>query len=123
MWTYAIHLYSFLGVVRLIGGNEPYKGRLEVYYNAEWGTVCDDGFDISDANVVCRELGYLGAVEYSYYGQGSGSIWLDDLACTGTETSIYNCAHSGFGNHSCGHNEDVGVECQGIIMICTSTRT
>ena len=79
--------------------------------------MCDDGFDISDATVVCKQLGYPGAIEYyccGFYGQGSGSIWLDDVACTGTETSVYDCSHSGFGNHNCVHNEDVGVECRGI---------
>ena len=85
--------------------------------------MCDDGFDISSANIVCRELGYPGAIDYSCcansYGQGNGSVWLDDLACAGTEASIYDCTHNGFGNHDCAHDEDVGVKCQtqGIIII------
>ena len=79
--------------------------------------MCDDVFDTRDANVVCRELGYQGAAEFfccASYGQGNGLIWLDDLACTGTETSVYNCTHNGFGNHNCEHKEDIGVKCQGI---------
>ena len=82
--------------------------------------MCDDYFGINDANVVCRELGYPGAAQYhccANYGRGSGPIWLDDLACTGTETSLHNCSHRGVGSHNCGHYEDVGVVCQGIIII------
>ena len=105
--------------IRLVGGRGPYEGRVEVYYG-QWGTVCNDYFDINDANVVCRELGYPGAVRYrSYFGQGSGPIWLDNLACTGTETSLYNCSHNGVGNHDCEHYEDVGVVCQGGVSLCS----
>ena len=81
--------------------------------------MCDDIFDINDANVVCRELGYPGALQYAYFGQGSGPIWLDNLACTGTETSLYNCSHNGVGNHDCGHYKDVGVVCQGGVSLCS----
>ena len=107
--------YTF---IRLVGGSGPYEGRVEVYYNGQWGTVSDDYFDINDADVVCAELGYLGAAQYhccAYYGQGSGPIWLDNLACTGNETSLYYCSHSGVGNNYDSHYEDVGVVCQGTI--------
>jgi len=43
--------------VRLAGSGLPYEGRLEVYYNGQWGTVCDDGFDDNDATVACKSLG------------------------------------------------------------------
>ena len=105
--------------IRLIGGRVPSEGRVEVYYG-QWGTVCHDYFDINDANVVCRELGYPGAARYhggAHFGRGSGPIWLDDLACTGTETSLHYCYHRGVGNHDCGHYEDVGVICQGSVAI------
>ena len=79
--------------------------------------MCDDLFDINDAIVVCKQLGYPGAIQFhdsAYYGEGTGPIWLDNVICLGTETLLYDCAHNGFGIHDCGHNKDVGVACQGI---------
>ena len=102
-----------------MGGSGNHEGRIEIFYNGEWGTVCDDGFDDIDAGVVCRELGYPGAVRYSCcagYGQGTGSIWLDDVACTGSEASLSDCSHNGVGVHNCGHGEDVGVACDRGIL-------
>ena len=101
--------------VRLVGGSGPNEGHVEIFYDGEWGTVCNNNFDNADAEVVCRELGlrYAGAI-YSCcaaYGQGTGPIWLDDVACTGTEASLYNCSHNGFGIHNCVHGDDVGVVC------------
>jgi len=42
---------------------------------------------------------------------GSGSIWLDDVSCRGTETDIASCQHNGWGSHNCNHGEDVSVRC------------
>ena len=81
--------------------------------------MCDNSFDDTDADVVCRELGYLRAKGYSCcaaYGQGTGSIWLDKITCTGTETSLYNCFHDEFGIHNCVHGDDVGVACEGMYV-------
>ena len=50
------------------------------------------------------------------YGQGTGDIVLDDLACTGTEASLFSCIHNGLSNHNCGHSEDVGVTCLGKLL-------
>ena len=79
---------------------------------------------LNEANVVCRELGYPGAVRYhynAYFGQGSGPIWLANLVCLGTETSLHYCYHRGVEIHNCGHNEDVGVICQGIVLLYSIT--
>ena len=87
---------------------------MEVYHNGEWGTVCDDLWDINDAQVVCRQLGFSGAItarSQAYYGEGSGQIWLNDVNCVGTELTIGECSHRGWGIEDCSHSEDAGVKC------------
>ena len=105
------------GAVRLVGGASNSEGRVEVYYNGSWGTVCDDSWDINDANVVCQQLNYSRAVSAlgeAYFGEGSGPILYDEVTCNGTETSLTDCAHNGVGIHDCYHGEDVGVQCDTV---------
>ena len=95
---------------------------MEVYYNHQWGTVCDDGWDDTDAGVVCRQLG-LGssgiAVVSAGFGQGSGPILLDDLSCNGSEPMLFRCGHLGMNvTRSCNHVEDAGVKCNGLQGTC-----
>ena len=94
-----------------------------MYHNGEWGTVCDNGWDLNDAQVVCNELGFgnaVAATDRAFYGrQGSGRIWLDGLRCVGTEWTIRNCSHRGWGVfYYCDYYEGAGVKCNsGIISI------
>jgi hypothetical protein len=87
---------------------------VEVYISDTWGTVCDDAWDLNDARVVCRQLGFQdaeAALEDNEFGQGTGPIWLDEVACGGCESSLFSCSHDGVGIHNCGHHEDAGVRC------------
>ncbi len=125
---------------------------MEVYVNGDWGTVCDDGWGINDAMVVCSQLGFgegemrlllakmimkyvhlatflvsiciyiliaiaTSAPGQAAYGQGTGDITLDDVACTGTETNIFDCPHSGVGIHNCAHSEDAGAVCESTYIV------
>lgn len=107
--------------IRIVNGPTPNVGRVEVYIDGEWGTICDDGWSNADAEVVCRQLGYSseGAVgiRYAFYGQGSGSIILDDVDCIGTELMITDCHNNGPFNHNCRHYEDASVNCSGMYTI------
>ncbi|XP_049417212.1 scavenger receptor cysteine-rich type 1 protein M130-like isoform X4 [Epinephelus fuscoguttatus] len=105
------------GVPIRLSGSTLCSGRVEINYNNVWGTVCDDGWDLEDAMVVCRELGCgtaLNAPHSAHFGAGTGQIWLDDVGCSGSERSITECQHNGFGTHNCGHSEDAGVVCSGV---------
>ena len=103
--------------IRLVGGSSYNEGRVEVNYNGEWGTVCNDGWDDTDAGVVCRQLGFGSsgtAIGSAGFGQGSGSIWLDSVTCIGSESTIAGCGHFGVNiTRSCTHSKDAGVRCSG----------
>ena len=100
--------------MRLEGGTSSQSGRVEIFHDGIWGTICDDGWDNLDARIVCSYLGFSGislATGNAAFGEGAGQIWLDDVSCMGDETSLNQCSHADFGIHNCFHNEDAGVEC------------
>ena len=102
--------------IRLVGGRNSSEGRVEIQYNGIWGTICDDYWDIHDADVVCRQLNYEGAYEavrYAGFGVGDGPVWLADVTCYGSEANITECIYSGWNSSDCNHREDAGVRCYG----------
>jgi len=110
-WSFVSKVYK-----KVSTGTEILEGRLEIYYDDQWGTVCDDGFDMDEATVVCNQMGLgnattLGTVEST--NQGTGKIWLDDVSCNGGETMLSQCSHRPFGSNNCAHGEDTKVTCTG----------
>ena len=105
-----------LTTVRLTSSaNSLSSGRVEMFYNGTWGTICHDSWDLQDAEVVCRQLGYNGASSAplaAAFEQGTGQIWLDDVNCEGNETLITQCSHGGWGVHNCGRGKNAGVVCR-----------
>ena len=102
------------GEVRLVGGSGPHEGRVEVYHNGAWCTVCDNSWDLQDAMVVCHQLGYGRAVGVrccDAFGRGSGPIWYYNVRCTGHEANLTQCGHRGLGVNSCYPWGDAGVIC------------
>ena len=108
-------------------GGTQFGGRLEVYYNDEWGTVCGDGWGSSDATVACRQMGFAGVndSDSSRFGFGTPSqhIWLDDVSCNGSESRLIGCSHAGIGFHNCDHREDVGIVCTNGELGCNDSCT
>lgn len=103
------------GNIRLLGGRNGHEGRVEVFVDGEWGSVCDDSWGLQDAQVVCRQLGFpgaLAAVSNAHFGQSQDPTHLDDVECTGLENNLLECFHTSREKENCAHAEDAGVVCQ-----------
>ncbi len=122
--TYRVEVHSVTdGRLRLVDGEAPDQGRLEVWHDGRWGTVCDDRwkFNGNNAVVACRQLGYAGAIDHNsaydlrsgkfHFPSSDGEHWLDDLECRGEEARLVDCPHSDWGDHNCFSLEAVGVWC------------
>ena len=98
--------------IRLSGGSVPNEGRVEVYNGYEWRIICDYSWDIYDAHVACRQLGYRGAIRAynnSYFLGRSRNTFTSYMYCIGTESYISECSRSG---SSCSSSQTAGVVCE-----------
>lgn len=108
--------------VRLVDGGSQCAGRVEVLHRGQWGTVCDDNWNLKAAAVVCRQLGCgeaVDALHHSQFGSGSKlnlSIWMDDVSCKGSESTLKNCRSATFGEYDCDHDREAGVVCSGTYV-------
>ncbi|XP_059495199.1 putative DMBT1-like protein [Stegostoma tigrinum] len=106
--------------IRLVNGTSVCSGRVEVYHNSVWGTVCDDGWDSNAADVVCRVLNCgtaQSAQTGAFYGEGTGNIWIHGVKCLGTEPTLDQCSASPQGMKNCTHSQDAGVTCTGPVPV------
>ena len=106
--------------IRLVGGRSNSAGRLEVFRDNRWGTVCDDHFRNVDARVACGQLGFSHGIALpgDVFAAGSGPIWMDDVACTGSEIGLSQCSYND--RHNCFHFEDVNISCGNPTPVVTS---
>ena len=122
-FDYSCLIFTSSVAVRLSNGRGMHEGRVEVYHGGVWGTVCSVGWDFSDGEVVCRELGFPGvrqvytSLRAPRFGEGSGLVWLEKAGCEGNETSLSSCRNPGWANHRCTHVEDAGVLCKGELCM------
>ncbi|NXR11536.1 WC11 protein, partial [Semnornis frantzii] len=102
--------------LRVTGGEDGCSGRVEIWHQGSWGTVCDDSWDMADANVVCKQLGCgsaVSALSEAAFGEGTGPIWLEKVHCKGTELSLWDCSAQPLLSKNCDHKEDAAVNCSG----------
>ncbi|XP_037370297.1 scavenger receptor cysteine-rich type 1 protein M130 [Talpa occidentalis] len=114
------------GQLRLVNGGSRCAGRIEVYHDGSWGTICDDSWDLKDAHVVCRQLdcgSAINATSSAHFGEGTGPIWLDEINCNGKETHIWQCRSHGWGRHNCRHKEDAGIICSEFMSLRLTSET
>uniref|UniRef100_A0A8C5PNC7 SRCR domain-containing protein n=1 Tax=Leptobrachium leishanense TaxID=445787 RepID=A0A8C5PNC7_9ANUR len=98
--------------LRLTDGVSRCSGRVEVFLDGVWGSVCDDGWDALDAHVTCQQLGCgsaLQALGASHFGPGPSTIHWEDVKCNGTERHLWDCPSST--RHDCTDREHAGVIC------------
>ena len=101
------------GTLHLVGSHSWKEGRIEIFIDSKWGTICNKGWDNTDAGVACRQLGFGSTGSIKQFGQGSGVILMENVACLGNEPMLINCSHRRIDNSTCSHTDDVGVECSG----------
>ncbi|XP_075758749.1 scavenger receptor cysteine-rich type 1 protein M130-like isoform X1 [Pelodiscus sinensis] len=107
---------SWLTGLRLVNGSTACSGRVEIEVRGAWGTLCGSRWDLSDANVLCRQLDCGFAVSVpggGRFGKGTGPVWADTFHCEGSEPYLGHCPVTALGASPCSHDNDAGVVCSG----------
>ena len=113
-------LCAFTGDIRLVGGSVPSEGRVELFYEGEWGRVVVDSYTV--ARVACRQAGYPYTGGTASFGQGSGPVWVFITWCTGDEERVERCFHDGWRHNKCPSCPDLGVRCLGECVQCAKNK-
>ncbi|KAK7158083.1 hypothetical protein R3I93_009320 [Phoxinus phoxinus] len=109
--------------VKLIGGRDRCAGRVELVHSGQWGTVCNDDFDIKSGQVVCAQLICGSAISMAFFEAGSGAIHISKMKCNGTERNLWECGPIGNTVNYCGHKEDAGIVCSESVEITPTGNT
>ncbi|XP_030000092.1 scavenger receptor cysteine-rich type 1 protein M130-like [Sphaeramia orbicularis] len=101
--------------VRLVHGSSLCSGRLEVRSNQSWTSMCEEGLDLNDTQVVCRELGCgaPGLLQGGLYGEGEAPVWTSELQCEGNESAVLDCRRSSSTGKTCSPATAAGLTCTG----------
>ncbi|RDD37045.1 Neurotrypsin [Trichoplax sp. H2] len=106
--------------IKLVGESST-SGRVVVYHEGEWGTVCNDLMNDRVATVICRQLGLPQPGKMlSTINEGTGTIWIRLLICIGNEKRLENCLISSWNSTFCNHSEDAVISCSGKTLTTTS---
>ncbi|KAL9694212.1 hypothetical protein quinque_013497 [Culex quinquefasciatus] len=103
------------GAIKLVGGRGDFEGNIEIFHDGRWGAICDDEWDSTEAEVVCRQLGFPGHLKPTHsghFGKAKRKFWMDNLFCTGKERELADCHFDGWGHSDCEPSEAAGVICQ-----------
>ncbi|XP_051575774.1 T-cell differentiation antigen CD6-like isoform X2 [Myxocyprinus asiaticus] len=108
--------------VRLVGSHDRCAGRVELLQSGQWGTVCDDDFDMRSGNIVCAQLGCGRARKQTFLGAGRGPIHISKMKCNGSESNLWECnRNNSMPSNYCGHKEDAGLVCSESTEISPTT--
>nr|CAI5867456.1 unnamed protein product [Callosobruchus analis] len=103
------------GGIKLVGGRGEFEGNIEILHSGSWGAICDDEWDITEAKIICRQLGYpdekAQPTVNSYFGIAKRRFWMDNIYCDGAEEEISTCRFDGWGQSDCNSEEAAGVIC------------
>ena len=115
------------GQVRVTGGRGPFEGNIEIFHDGRWGYICDDEWDMAEAEIACRQLGYQTAQKPTHDGffghpEGEVSFWMDNMYCLGNERRLSQCRFDGWAQHDCAPSELAGVSCRGQLEDAKATK-